>query len=311
LAALGAQLGLLALQLQRQCILQPACAAASVRRASSSWARCSSCQAAGLLRGGVNGALPARRGAPARLRSELPPPAPGAPGCAAARGRSLRLAFGLDHRSSSWAWRSWLSASCMSSSSKRASAVTRRSLQVVQLGLDFGQVGGDLLAARARLLGQLRQAQRLHLQLVGARLGLGGLAARGRNQALGGVGIGGFGAHQRGAGLVADQGLRAQLLVEVLDLLRARQQAGLLGVGRIKTHAVRVTAWPLRTKMTSPGCSRSRSASASSRLGGGVAALQPVRQQRLLSRRRCRRSRSDRRGRAAGGSGVHAPVAAL
>jgi hypothetical protein len=41
--------------------------------------------------------------------------------------RAGQLALGLDHASSSSAWRSWVSASCMSSSSKRASPVARRS----------------------------------------------------------------------------------------------------------------------------------------------------------------------------------------
>ena len=44
-------------------------------------------------------------------------------------------------------------------------------LQFLQQRIDFGQVAGDLLAAGAGLLGQLRQAQRLDLQLVRARPG--------------------------------------------------------------------------------------------------------------------------------------------
>jgi hypothetical protein len=44
-------------------------------------------------------------------------------------------------------------------------------LQLLEQGIDFGQVAGDLLAACARLLRQLGQAQRLDLQLVGARAG--------------------------------------------------------------------------------------------------------------------------------------------
>ena len=99
-------------------------------------------------------------------------PAPGAPGCAAARGDSVSLRSASITRSSSWAWRSWLSASCMSSSSKRAFGRDAALLQVVQLGVDFGQVAGDLLAAGAGLFGQLRQAQGLDLQLVGAALAL-------------------------------------------------------------------------------------------------------------------------------------------
>ncbi len=111
-------------------------------------------------------------------------------------------------------------------------------LQRLQLGIHLAQVGVDLLAARARLLGLLGQAQGLHLQLVRAALSLGGLAAR-HHQALGSVGEGGVGAHQGRARLLGDERLCLELLVEVLDFLRARQQAGLLVVGRVEAHAVR------------------------------------------------------------------------
>ena len=165
-------------------------------------------------------------------------PAPAAPGCAAARAHSASLRSASITRSSSWAWRSWLSASCMSSSSKRAFGGDAAFLQLFEQRIDFGQVAGDLLAARAGLLGQLRQAQRLDLQLVRAALRLGGFAAR-RHQALRRLGVRGLGAHQRGARLFGDQGLGAQLLFEVLDFLLARQQAGLLGILRVEAHAVR------------------------------------------------------------------------
>ncbi len=111
-------------------------------------------------------------------------------------------------------------------------------LQLFELRIDFGQVAGELLAACARLLGQLRQPQCFDLQFVRAALRFGRFAAR-RDQALRRVGVGGFGAHQRGARFFGDQRLGAQLLLEVLDLLLARQQAGLLGILRIEAHAVR------------------------------------------------------------------------
>lgn len=71
-----------------------------------------------------------------------------------------------------------------------------------------------------------------------AALGLAGLAARG-HQALGCVGIGGLGPHQGGARLFGNQLLGAQLLFQVLDLLGARQQAGLFGVLGKEAQAVR------------------------------------------------------------------------
>ena len=155
----------------------------------------------------------------------------------------------------------------MSSSSKRAFGGDAALLQFFQQRIDFGQVAGDLLAARAGLLGQLRQAQGFDLQLVGAALRLGGFAPR-RHQPLRGIGVGGFGAHQRRARFFGDQRLGAQLLFEVLDFLLARQQAGLLGILRIEAHAVRrdgVAA--LARRSLRPACSLSRAASASSKLG--------------------------------------------
>ena len=55
-----------------------------------------------------------------------------------------------------------------------------------------------------------------------------------RLQALAGIGVGGLEADQRGARLVGDHRLRPRLALQVLDLLRARQHAGLLGVGRVE-----------------------------------------------------------------------------
>lgn len=84
-------------------------------------------------------------------------------------------------------------------------------LDVGQLGLDLGQVGADLGIARAGLLGQLRQAQGLDLQLMGAALRFAGLAP-GADQALRGLGIGAFGTHQGRARFVGDQRLGAHFL---------------------------------------------------------------------------------------------------
>ena len=105
----------------------------------------------------------------------------------------------------------------------------------------FRQVGIDLLAALLRLLGLLRQAQGVHLQLVRLRLCLAGLAA-GTLQALGGILVLGLGTRQGAACRVTKQLLGAQCFVKLLDLLRARQQTGLLGVLRVKIHAVRAHA---------------------------------------------------------------------
>ena len=69
-----------------------------------------------------------------------------------------------------------------------------------------------------------------------------GLAGRGfaahLRQALAGIGIGAFGACQPITAVIMDQLLGAQRFFEVFYFLRARQQAGLLAVLRIKVHAV-------------------------------------------------------------------------
>ena len=44
---------------------------------------------------------------------------------------------------------------------------------------------------------------------------------------------------QGGLGFFGNEGLGAQLLLQVFDFLRAGQQAGLFRVGRVKAHAVR------------------------------------------------------------------------
>ena len=155
-------------------------------------------------------------------------------------------------------------------------------LQLLQLRIDLGQVGRDLFAAGAGLLGQLRQAQRLDLQLVGPALAFAGLAPDG-HQALRCTGVAGLGADQGRARFFGDQRLRAQLLFEVLDLLLPRQQAGLLGVLREEAGAVggdrvaalevddlaRLELRPRRQRLLETRRSK--------------AAMQPVRQQRLLA----------------------------
>jgi hypothetical protein len=90
-------------------------------------------------------------------------------------------------RSSSWAWRSCVSASCMSSSSKRASAVTRRSCSRLPAG-HRPRPGRRQSARCAR--GSARPAASgagFDLQLVGAAAGL--AASRGA-AAPGAAGIG-------------------------------------------------------------------------------------------------------------------------
>ena len=156
-------------------------------------------------------------------------------------------------------------------------------LQRLQRGIHLGQIAGELLAAGAGLLGQLGQAQGFDLQLVRARLAFGCLAPC-RHQALGRIGIPGLGLDERVARLLADQRLRTQLLFEVLDLLRARQQAGLLGIGRVEAHAVRADAV---AAFYIDGLARLQLATLGQRVfqrGRGVAAGQPVGQQGLLRR---------------------------
>lgn len=136
---------------------------------------------------------------------------------------------------------------------------------------------------RAGLFGQLREAQRLDLQFVRARLRVGGFAAR-RHQPLRGVGIGGLGAHQGRAGLLADQRLGAQLAVEVLHLLLARQHAGLLGVGGVEVDAVRADRMAALHVDRLAGLQRAALGQSLLEARGGVAAVQPVGQQGLLAR---------------------------
>ena len=107
-----------------------------------------------------------------------------------------------------------------------------------ELGLDFGQIRRDLGIARTGLLGQLRQAQSLNLQLMRTALRLSGFAACG-DQTLRRIGIGTFGPHQCRARLVGNQYLGTHFFFEMLNFLRTRQKARLLGVLRVKRDAVR------------------------------------------------------------------------
>ena len=105
--------------------------------------------------------------------------------------------------------------------------------QLGELGVERGALAAELLASRLRLLGELGQADELEVLAVRDRLQLRGVAlARGEMRR--GLGARRFGANQAAARFLADQRLRPRLPVEVLDLLRAREKAGLLGVGRVE-----------------------------------------------------------------------------
>ena len=99
--------------------------------------------------------------------------------------------------------------------------------------VELGALAAELLAPLARLLGELRQphqldvlAVRLRLRLAASRWLVGEVRRR--------LGVRRFGAHQAAPRFLADQRLRAGLALQVLDLLRAREQAGLLGIGRVE-----------------------------------------------------------------------------
>ena len=72
----------------------------------------------------------------------------------------------------------------------------------------------------------LDQALQFDMQRVGAGLRFGGFAAC-AVQALRSVGVGSFQAHRRRLAVVGDQRLRALLVAQVFDFLRAGQHAGL------------------------------------------------------------------------------------
>ena len=182
--------------------------------------------------------LGAARRERARLRTA--PPAPAARARAAARARRPARARRRSRASSSSAWRSCASASCMSSSSKRASPAALALAAAPRAGASISASSSSSCARRAR--GWLRPAASgaavSTCSWCALRLRLGRFAAR-RDQAL---------RRHRcrrprrapapTARLVGDQRLRAQLALEVLDFLRARQHAGLLGIGRVEAHRV-------------------------------------------------------------------------
>ena len=153
-------------------------------------------------------------------------------------------------------------------------------LQLVELRLHLGELTVQLRAPRLAGLGLLRQAQQLHLRLVRAGLCLGCLAPR-RAQAQRGLGVRRLGAYAAAARLVGDQPLRAHLALQVLDLLLARQHAGLLGIRRVEGHRV------LRHRVAfarHDHFAMRQLAARGQRLvqaAGGVHAFEPVVQQRL------------------------------
>ena len=82
-----------------------------------------------------------------------------------------------------------------------ASAGDAALVQLFELRVDLGQLAVELLAARAGLLGQLRQAQQSR-PAAGARAICASAASRrAADQALRRVGVGGLGAHQRACAL--------------------------------------------------------------------------------------------------------------
>ena len=154
-------------------------------------------------------------------------------------------------------------------------------LQIVDLGVDLGQVDLDLRLSRARLFGELLLAQRFDLQRVGIGLGLGRLAAQ-LQQLLRGLRVGRFTARQSLSRLLAHQQLRAQLPVKLFYFLRPRQQTRLFRIRRIKTDAVgrhRVACRHINGLAFSQlGALRQRVL----KRRGRVAAAQPVAQHRSL-----------------------------
>ena len=102
-----------------------------------------------------------------------------------------------------------------------------------ELSVQLGQFFVELAAACRGGLGLLGQAHQLDLHLVRAGLGLGRLAAHAA-QLDRSLGVSRLGPHQGAAGVVGHQRLRTLLALKVLDLLRPRQQAGLLAVGGVE-----------------------------------------------------------------------------
>ena len=176
----------------------------------------------------------ARRAAPPARATRTAPPAPGAPARAAARAPRRACARRRSPRRRARRGAPAWSASCMSSSSKRASPVARRSSSSSSWRVDLGQFARRAgRAARCVCSASCVRRSSSTCSWCARVCASAGLAAR-AGQPLRGLGVGRLGAHQRAARLVGDQRLGAQLALEVLDLLRARQHAGLLGVGRVE-----------------------------------------------------------------------------
>ena len=156
-------------------------------------------------------------------------------------------------------------------------------LQLIEFHIDLAEVGLNLLTAGAGLFGQLRQAQDLHLQGMAAALSFSGFAAR-CHQALRSFAVSRLSAHQGAARLVANQGLRTKLFVQVFNFLSACQQPGLLGILRVKAHAVlchSVTALHINHFA---GLQLAAARQCFIQVSCRVAALQPVGQQSTLPR---------------------------
>ena len=112
-----------------------------------------------------------------------------------------------------------------------AFAPSRRELG--ELVLERGALAAELLAPLARLLGELAKADQLEVLAMRVRLQLRRFAlARGEVRA--GIGARRLGAHQARPRLLADQRLRSRLALQVLDLLGSREEARLLGIGRVE-----------------------------------------------------------------------------
>jgi hypothetical protein len=181
----------LQLELQRVLVARP-CAAASLRRASSSRARCSSPEPgwfANCWLCGVNGV--AGEFGLAGLQAALGKswlPGLGAPGRAAAHAPGCQAALLLPCTLVFQARRGapGLSASCMSSSSKRPSAPTRRSCNSSSwASISSARSAADLArGARAPARPGLCQAQHLYLQGVVPGFGLAVASRTGGHQAL-------------------------------------------------------------------------------------------------------------------------------
>ena len=156
-------------------------------------------------------------------------------------------------------------------------------LQITQLCINLAHVRLNLLTARTGLLGQLGKPQHLYLQFVRAALALGSFAAGGA-EALRGICVSGLGTHQSVARFLADHHLRPQLLVKVFNFLRTAQQAGLLGILRIKAHAVLRDAVAVFDKNNFTSVQLVARGQGIVELVCGVAAAKPVAQQSRLPR---------------------------